>query len=649
MVRPFRYMFIYNPLYDKIALHRIIEERVLYMVKEKKNNELGIKKYPVIKNVLYCLHNTACCYPLLLLMCVSVIIINIVLPTLTVYLPKMVIEEIENGSAASRLLMVVLSFTLGIAVLSSLQRFLEKNIYSHKLKMNSYYIREIANKGMTTDYCNQENERFRKLQSESFNICNGYDSNITKVYGTLITLVSNALGFIVFLSILIRLNLFVVFLSVALVVCSYLLNKRNIKWLVKHNKEKISYQQKINYISRMTGDTKYGKEIRMYHMNPWIESTYQTNIRGLSNWYGRYAAKLFKTTVFDGGLLLLRECIAYAYLLYMAISGWISVSDFVLYFGVITGFSIWLGGILEQFNSLSSINISINYLRTFLEYPDSYKKEQGKVPKEMVVPKLIELKNVYYRYEGAEEDTLKNINLTIEPSEHLGVVGLNGAGKTTLVKLICGLCNPTSGVVLYDGIDIREYNRIEYYKLFSVVFQQFSLLPVTIEEIVAESTADCIDAKRVETCLIQAGLWDKINSLPMGLQSNFSKMIYDDGVELSGGELQKLVLARALYKNAPMMILDEPTAALDPISENHLYMNYNTLMREKTTIFISHRLASTRFCNRILLIDNGTICEEGTHESLLAAKGKYYSMYEAQAKYYRDNVDYREGKNWNKN
>lgn len=135
----------------------------------------------------------------------------------------------------------------------------------------------------------------------------------------------------------------------------------------------------------------------------------------------------------------------------------------------------------------------------------------------------------------------------------------------------------------------------------------------------------------------------------MGLQSNFSKMFNDDGVELSGGELQKLVLARALYKNAPMMILDEPTAALDPISENHLYMNYNTLMREKTTIFISHRLASTRFCNRILLIDNGTICEEGTHESLLAAKGKYYSMYEAQAKYYRDNVDYREGKNWNKN
>lgn len=613
------------------------------MAKKKKDNELDIHEYPAIKNIVYCIRHTALHYPLLLLMCVSAVAINVVLPTLTVYLPKMVIEEINNGNTISRLLTVVLSFTLCIAVLIGLQRFLEKNIYNHKLKMNSYYIRKIANKGMTTDYCHQENEHFRKLQSESFNICNGYDSNLTKTYDLLITMVSNALGFVVYLGILIKLNLFIVLLIMALVVSSYLLNKRNVKWLVEHNKDKIIYQQKINYINRVTGDTKYGKDIRLYQMPPWIESIYQTNIKGLSAWYKRYAAKLFKTTVFDSGLLLLREGIAYAYLLYLALSGGISVSDFVLYFGVVTGFSAWLSGLLGQINSLNSINISINYLRTFLEYPESYKWEQGKVPDKITVPGLIELKNVCYRYEGAEEDTLKNINLTIDPSEHLGVVGLNGAGKTTLVKLICGLCDPTSGVVLYDGIDVREYNRIAYYKLFSAVFQQFSLLPVTVEEIVAESAADGVDGQRVEACLRQAGLWDKITSLPKGAQSNYSKMIYDDGVEFSGGELQKLVLARALYKDAPVMILDEPTAALDPISENRLYMNYNILMKGKTTVFISHRLASTRFCSRILLIDNGSICEEGTHESLLAAKGKYYSMYEAQAKYYRENNDSGEG------
>ncbi|MDR0288167.1 MAG: ATP-binding cassette domain-containing protein, partial [Clostridiales bacterium] len=431
------------------------------MAKKKKDNELGIHEYPVIKNMIYCIRHTARHYPLLLLMCVLAVVINVVLPTLTVYLPKMVIEEISNDSVVSKLLMVVLSFTLGIAVLLCLQRFLEKNISNHKLKMNSYYIRKIADKGMTTDYCHQENERFRKLQSESFNICNGYDSNITKTYNTLITLASNALGFVVFLGILIKLNLFIVLLIVALVIFSYLLNKRNIKWLVDHNKDRIIYQQKINYINRVTGDTKYGKDIRLYHMPPWIESIYQTNIKSLSAWYRKYATKLFKTTILDGDLLLLREGIAYAYLLYLALSGGIGVSDFVLYFGVVTGFSAWLGGILGQINSLNSINISINYLRTFLEYPDSYKREQGKVPDKITIPKLIELKNVCYRYEGAEEDTLKNINLTIDLSEHLGVVGLNGAGKTTLVKIICGLCDPTSGVILYDGIDVKEYNRSE--------------------------------------------------------------------------------------------------------------------------------------------------------------------------------------------
>lgn len=608
------------------------------MAKKKFENGLDIHEYSVIKNVIYCIKNTILHYPLLLLWCVLAIIINVTLPTLSVYLPKVIIEEITNGSTASKLLFVVLVFTLSIAVISCFQHFIDKIIYNHKLKMNSYYIRKIANKGMSTDYYHQENEHFRKLQSESFGVCNGHDSSITQVYGTCVALISSALGLTVYLSLLIRLKVFIVLLIVAFTVLSYFMNKRNVKWIADNNKEKIGYQQKINYISRITGDAKYGKDIRLYNIPVWIESIYHSNIKGLSSWYRRYMTKIFKTTIFNNSISLLRDGVVYAYLLYITLSGAISVSDFVLYLGLIMGFSGWLGGIFGHINSFNMINISINYLRTFLEYPDTYKRTGGISFCEIsTVPKLIELKNVNYRYEGANDDTLKNINLTIDPSEHLAIVGLNGAGKTTLVKLICGLCEPTSGVILYDGIDIKEYNRIEYYKLFSAMFQQFSLLPVTIEEIVAESVTGNIDSQKVEYCLKQAGLWEKINTLENKIKSNYSKTIYDDGVEFSGGEIQKLVLSRALYKNSPIMILDEPTAALDPISENRLYMNYSSLMDGKTTIFISHRLASTRFCNRILLIDNGSICEEGTHESLIAAKGKYYSMFEAQAKYYREN------------
>ena len=311
----------------------------------------------------------------------------------------------------------------------------------------------------------------------------------------------------------------------------------------------------------------------------------------------------------------------------------------MLYFGVTAGFSSWLGSLLGQVTDLQRLNQSMNRFRSFLEYPDSYLREGGKPVGDMTKPKKIELEHIRFRYGGDGEDVIRDISLTLEPGEHLAVVGLNGAGKTTLVKLLCGLTEPAEGKVLYNGTDIREYNRDEYYRLFGAVFQDHSILPVTIEEIVAEQESETIDHALAETCLKQAGLWEKICSLPQGVQSKFNKAFWDDGVNLSGGETQKLLLARALYRQAPVIVLDEPTAALDPVSENRLYETYDDVMRGKTTVFISHRLASTRFCHRIVLIDRGQIIEEGTHEELLARQGKYYELFETQAKYYRENPE----------
>lgn len=614
------------------------------MKKDKKTNDLNVKEYPVIKNIFYCTKCTISHYPFLLLLCFFAILLNVILPMLTIYLPKIVIDEITSCESAKNLIVVVLSLTLSIAVLLGLKRFIEKLIYNHKFKMNSFYMQKIAAKGMTTDYCNQESEHFRKLQWESFNSCNGNYSNLTQIYDISVALLSNALGFIVYFGILTQLNIFLVMFLIATTLVSYFLNKRIIKWAVDNNKEKIGYEQKTNYINGISGDIKSAKDIRLYGMSAWFEKIYYLNIKGLSGWYKRYTAKIFKTSVLDGVLSLLREGVAYAYLLYFVLNNHISVANFVLYSGVITGFSIWLSGILDQINSLNRISLAVDYLRAYLEYPECYKNQGGKDTTDILdFPKVIELQNVSYRYSGANDYTLKNINLTISPTEHLAVVGLNGVGKTTLVKLICGLIDPTKGTVLYDNVDVKEYNRKSYYKLFSAVFQQFSILPVTIKEIVAESVSESVDEKRVQICLKLAGLWDKICVLPKGVESDYSKVIYDDGVELSGGEIQKLLLARALYKPAPIMILDEPTAALDPISESRLYETYNSMMRDRSTVFISHRLASTRFCNRILLLENGLICEEGTHENLLANRGKYYDLFETQAKYYRENENGEDG------
>lgn len=205
-----------------------------------------------------------------------------------------------------------------------------------------------------------------------------------------------------------------------------------------------------------------------------------------------------------------------------------------------------------------------------------------------------------------------------------------------MVKLLCGLADPTEGMVCYGGTDVKEYNRDKYYRLFSAVFQQFSLLPVTFAEAVAEGELSRIDRRKVKACLQKAGLWEKIASLESGMDSEYSREVNDNGTGLSGGQIQKLLLARALYRNAPVMVLDEPTAALDPIAESNLYEIYNEVMKDSSAVFISHRLASTRFCDRIVLMEEGRIIEEGTYAELLAKQGRYYELYETQAKYYRE-------------
>jgi ATP-binding cassette subfamily B protein len=245
---------------------------------------------------------------------------------------------------------------------------------------------------------------------------------------------------------------------------------------------------------------------------------------------------------------------------------------------------------------------------------------------------------VSFRYPGEDKDTLTGINLTLHPGEKLAVVGPNGAGKTTLIKLICGFLNPTEGRVLFNGKDIRTFDRREYYTLFSAVFQNFSLLAGTVATNVAQDDRD-IDMERVKICIDKAGLRQKIESLKDGYDTYLNREVYEDAVLLSGGETQRLMLARALYKDAPFLILDEPTAALDPIAESEMYQKYNEMTLGKSSVYISHRLASTRFCDRILMLADGGIAEEGTHEELLKMGGKYAALFEVQSRYYREEGD----------
>ena len=317
------------------------------------------------------------------------------------------------------------------------------------------------------------------------------------------------------------------------------------------------------------------------------------------------------------------------------LKGEMSAAQFVLYFNTVNIFTSGIGKIMTDLATLRKQSLDICTVREFLDYPETFKMEQG-IP---ITPNLnityqIELQDVSFRYPEAEKNTLSHINLTIRQGEKLAIVGLNGAGKTTLIKLICGFLDPTEGKVLLNNIDIRTYNRRDYYQLFSAVFQDFSVLDVTIAENIAQ-TDENINTELMEHCINQAGLTEKIKRLPDGVKTHIGK-VFKDGIDLSGGELQRLMLARALYKNAPIIVLDEPTSALDPIAESEIYNKYSELTNGRMAVYISHRLASTRFCDRIILIAEGSIDEEGTHDELLAHNGHYADLFEIQSKYYRE-------------
>lgn len=377
----------------------------------------NFRHYSMLQNVFYCIGNAAhCCFPLLI-WCMIAVFINVAIPVLSTWLPNVVIETITAGYSLRELVVVILGFMGGLALLSGANQFFTKFIYFQKYRMNTFYVKQVTLKGLTTDYCNQENGSFRKFQTESVACCSGNYSPLSNVYEVLIRLLTGVVGMTIFGVILIRLDGRILLLLITTALISYFLNQKNLKWMEENNSEKIGYQQRLNYISRTAGDIRPAKDIRLYGMKEWFSKVYQSNMNGLDGWYRRLTVRLFGTALYDGGLALLRESMIYLYLLFLVFQNRITVADFVLYFGIVTGFSTWLDSVFLQILSLNQISLRINYFRSYMEYPESYCRKDGiPVPIDRL-PKVIELKHVSYRYEGGKYDVLHDINLKILPGE----------------------------------------------------------------------------------------------------------------------------------------------------------------------------------------------------------------------------------------
>ena len=572
----------------------------------------------------------------------KVVFLGLLLAGLTVanslinlYVSPTILSVLERKASMAELLWTIVLFTAGIMFVSAASTYVNENILFGRIAVRSEIIARMSRKSALTSYPNLDDDQFKKLLASARTSSGGNSDAAEAVWTTLTSLVTNILGFVIYVSLLTSVQPVLMIVIAATAAAGYFLGNYLNGYEYRRRDEKSEYIKHMDYISSRSKDLSVAKDIRIFGLRPWLDELYSKAMDSLMAFRSKAEGVYLWAKLADVVLAFLRSGIAYAYLITMVLAGRITVSEFLLFFTAVSGFATWVTGILTEFNTLYKQSLEISIIREYLEYPEHFKFEEGEPLTAGKRQYEIRLENVSFRYPGAEKDTLSNISLTLHPGEKLAVVGLNGAGKTTLVKLICGFLDPTEGRVLLDGRDIRDFNRRDYYNMFSAVFQQFSVLAGTVAANVAQSETE-IDLERVKECVEKADLRQKIESLPQSYETKLNREVYEDAVMLSGGETQRLMFARALYKDAPFIILDEPTAALDPIAESELYQKYDQMTSGKSSVYISHRLASTRFCNRIIMIGGGEICEEGTHEELLKLGGKYAELYEVQSKYYQE-------------
>jgi len=547
-----------------------------------------------------------------------------------------ILEIVERHASITDLIITILLFVLLMILIAAAQEYLSANEPYGKESVRSAIATALNHKAATTSYPNLQDKTFSVLMGKSLETIYNPNAAAYMFWSKLQQLLQSIFGFALFSAFLTTVQPILCVVILLASIISFYVNRYCNNYSRKITQELGTANNQYWYLNDTVHDPKSAKDIRIFGIRTWLETLSEKALDLFTIAYRKRENKYLIARLTDVFLTLLQNGIAYVYLFARVMDGAMDSSVFLLCFSVVGGFGEWISGILSAITSLHRYSIDLSQIRELLEYPEPFKFEDG-IPLQTAKQNsyTFTLEHVSYRYPNSDKDILKNIDLTLHPGEKIAVVGLNGAGKTTLIKILCGFLDPTEGRVLLNGRDIREYNRRDYYKLFSAVFQTYSPLAASIAANVAQSE-DNIDLVRVKACIQQAGLKERVESESTAYDTPMEKRVYENATTFSGGEQQRLMLARALYKDAPILILDEPTAALDPIAEADVYNRYHEMTTGKAAVFISHRLASTRFCDRILLIADGKIAEEGTHESLLAAGGGYAELFEVQSRYYKE-------------
>lgn len=600
------------------------------MGKEKKRKKDG---RGAVENLLYWLKVLYREAPGFVWLYLAEIAVTLGISLLGVYMPSVLVADITAGGGAQRVIRDVALLGGGLACLHLMSKWLEqtKQIGAGKIRLGQTV--RLAQATLDADYAAIESpeytEEFWQLAERHF-YSGEYGPQFMQAHASL---ASAVIGMVLYVGMLSQLSLWLPLLVIAGTALKYMVGIRCNKWDMKNRHKWWELDNKMQYLASELSSTAAAKDVHLYWMPPWLEKKYDIElkqrirhtVRQQLNYYVEGTVDLFIRMIWEGA--------AYLYLIWTVCQGGLDAAGAVLYLGVITGFAQWCDSIVSGMRELHKESTYVEEERRFL---DRMKTQEGQkeelVIREGHIPEIT-FEHVTFQYRGADSPVIHDLNLTLHPGENIALVGLNGAGKTTFIKLLCGFYDPTEGRILMDGADRCKYSRKSWIRYFSGVLQDVELFPMSVEENLAPGGER--NREKMWECLEMADLADRMRRFPGGLETMFGKEDYEGAADLSGGEKQKLMLARALYKTAPMLVLDEPTAALDPLMESELYQRYCDFSEHRTSVFISHRLASTRFCDRVLLMEDGRITEEGTHEQLLEKDGRYAWMFRLQSKYYQ--------------